>query len=110
MKPKRPSIREVVAVANVSVATVSNVFSGRKRVKENLAKRVKNAAEKLGYQTNKSASQLRSGCNRIIVILVPNLTDTFFSTIVSELEQLAMDQGYDIIVASSHNRIDIEQS
>lgn len=110
MVAKKPSIREVAAYAGVSTATVSNVFSGRKPVNEELRKSVLEAAEHLGYQIDRAASQLRSGRTRIIAVLVPDLTDTFFATIVSRLETQAFAEGYDVIVASSHDDASVESS
>lgn len=106
----KPSIKEVAALARVSTATVSNVFSGRKPVNEALRRRVLRAADKLGYQVDRVASQLRSGRARIVAVLVPDLTDTFFATIVSRIETMASQDGYDVIVASSHDDPEIERS
>lgn len=110
MKIRKPSIKEVAALAGVSTATVSNVFSGRKPVNDDLRKSVQKAAESLGYQVDRAASQLRSGRTRVIAVLVPDLTDTFFATIVSNLENKAFEEGYDVIVASSRNDRSIESS
>lgn len=107
---KKPSIKEVAQLAGVSAATVSNVFSGRKAVNEDLKARVREAAESLGYQANRAASQLRSQRNNVVAVLVPNLTDTFFAKIISNIENLAFEQGYDVIVASSQDRADVEES
>lgn len=107
---RKPSIREVAKLANVSTATVSNVFSGKKPVNDELKDRVRNAASQLGYQVDRAASQLRSQRNKVVTVLVPNITDTFFATIVSHLENLAFEHGYDVIVASSHDRNDVEAS
>lgn len=103
MSRKKPSIKEVAALAGVSTATVSNVFSGRKAVNDQLKESVHKAAEKLGYQLDRAASQLRSGRTRVVAVLIPDLTDTFFATIVSRLETLASAEGYDVIIASPHN-------
>lgn len=110
MSRKKPSIKEVAALAGVSIATVSNVFSGRKAVNDELKESVHKAAEQLGYRLDRAASQLRSGRTRIIAVLVPDLTDTFFATIVSRLETSASAEGYDVIVASSHNDRSVEAS
>lgn len=110
MTRKKPSIREVAALAGVSTATVSNVFSGRKPVNDELKAGVQKAAESLGYQIDRAASQLRSGRTRIVAVLVPDLTDTFFATIVSRLEIQAFEQGYDVVVASSHDNRSVESS
>ena len=110
MADKKPSIKEVAALARVSTATVSNVFSGAKPVNEHLQKSVRAAALKLGYQIDRAASQLRSGRTRVVAVLVPDLTDIFFATIVSSLENKAFAEGYDVIVASSRNEISVERS
>ncbi len=110
MSIRKPSIKEVAALAGVSTATVSNVFSGRKPVNDDLRKSVHSAAEALGYQVDRAASQLRSGRTRIIAVLVPDLTDNFFATIVTSLENKAFDEGYDVIVASSRNEPSVESS
>ena len=97
-------------MAGVSTATVSNVFSQSKPVNAKLAAKVKKAACKLGYSVDRAAAQLRTGRTRIVAVLVPDLTDTFFATIVSSLETMAYRDGYDVIVASSHNDPEIEKS
>ncbi|WP_062207428.1 LacI family DNA-binding transcriptional regulator [Aureimonas sp. AU12] len=106
----RISIKDVSALAGVSTATVSNVFSGRKPVNEALATRVREAAATLGYQPDRAAAQLRSGRTNVVAVLVPDLTDTFFATIVTRLEALANTQGYDVIVASSGDQRSVEAS
>ena len=110
MNSKKPSIKDVAALAGVSTATVSNVFSGRKPVNDDLQTSVQKAAKSLGYQVDRAASQLRSGRTRVIAVLVPDLTDTFFATIVTSLETKAYAEGYDVIVASSHNERSVERS
>jgi len=100
---KRVSIRDVAARAGVSTATVSNVFSGRKAVNDALRKRVLQAGAELGYSVDRAASQLRSGRTSVIAVLVPDLTDTFFATIVTSIEARASMLGYDVIVASSRD-------
>ena len=110
MGSRKPSIKDVAALAGVSTATVSNVFSGRKPVNDALRDSVQKAAKRLGYQVDRAASQLRSGRTRVIAVLVPDLTDTFFATIVSSLETKAYEQGYDVIVASSRNERSVERS
>ncbi len=110
MTRKKPSIKEVAVLAGVSTATVSNVFSGAKPVNADLQKTVRAAAQKLGYQIDRAASQLRSGRTRVVAVLVPDLTDTFFATIVSSLETKAFAEGYDVIVASSRNDKSVERS
>ena len=110
MLHRRPSLKDVAELAGVSTATVSNVFSQSKPVNSKLAANVRKAADKLGYSIDRAAAQLRTGRTRIVAVLVPDLTDTFFATIVSSLETMAYRHGYDVIVASSKNDPDVEKS
>lgn len=99
---KRPtSIKQVADAAGVSTATVSNVFSGKKPVKPELAAKVRETATKLGYHVNRVASNLRSGQSQVVPVMVPDLSDPFFTSLITEIEALGEADGYDIIVASS---------
>ncbi|MGH1416536.1 MAG: LacI family DNA-binding transcriptional regulator [Pelagimonas sp.] len=101
----RVSIKDVAKEAGVSTATVSNVFSGKKPVNDDLAAKVKSVAARLGYQVNKAASLLRSGRNSVVSVLVPDLSDPFFTSIITEIEHLATDDGYEIIVGNSNDNV-----
>ena len=107
---KRPSIRDVARHAGVSTATVSNVFSRKKNVNDQLAQRVQRAARTLGYSVNPIASQLRAGRTRAIAVIVPDLEDLFLTQIVSQIEARAHEAGYEVIISSTHSDPDIEAS
>jgi LacI family transcriptional regulator len=109
-REKRPSIKDVAALAGVSTATVSHVFSGKKQVDDRLAERVKEAASTLGYAVDRAASQLRSGHARVIAIIVPDLEDLFINRFVSLIESRAQQAGFDVVLACSRNDPQIEQS
>ncbi|WP_186420163.1 LacI family DNA-binding transcriptional regulator [Bosea sp. CS1GBMeth4] len=110
MGGKRITIKDVAARAGVSIATVSNVFSGSKPVNAALQARVRQAAQELSYQVDRAASRLRSGQARVVGVLVPDLDDAFFTALVSQLEIRAGADGYDIIVASSRDDPALERS
>ena len=98
-----PTIKDVAKRAGVSPGTVSNVFSKNRPVKAELAARVRAAAEELGYQPDRAASQLRSRKARVIGILVPSLNNPFFTSVIAAIEARARGEGYEIIVASSND-------
>lgn len=105
---KKVSIKDVAKAAGVSTATVSNVFSGRKPVNLDLASKVRRVADELGYTVNKAASLLRSGRNSVVCVLVPDLSDPFFTSIITEVEHLAREDGYEIIIGNSDDDVSIE--
>lgn len=106
----KATIKDVAAKAGVSIATVSNVFSGRKPVGEEVSLRVREVADELGYTLNRAASQLRTGKVRVIGILVPNLNDTFFTALVSRIEVLAGAAGYQVLIVSAHDNFTHESA
>lgn len=110
MSKPTASIKDVAARAGVSTATVSNVFSGKKPVKPDLAAKVRSVAKDLGYHVNRAASMLRSGRNKIVAVVVPDLADPHFTSVIREIERLAKRDGYEIIVANSDNDADNERS
>lgn len=110
MSSRRSTIKDVATLAGVSIATVSNVFSGSKPVNAKLRARVEKAARDLSYQVDRAASQLRSGQTKVIGVLVPDLDDVFFTSLVSRLEVRAQQDGYDVIVASSRDDPALELS
>ena len=109
-REKRPSIKDVAALAGVSTATVSHVFSGKKQVNEELARRVREAASELSYAVDRVASQLRSGRGRVVAIIVPDLEDLFINRFVSLIEARAQQAGFDVVLACSRNDPQIERS
>lgn len=97
------TIRDVAERAGVSIATVSNVMSGRKAVTNERKKRVMAAAAELDYQIDRAASQLRSGRAQVVGVLVPNFNDTFFTGFVSRIESLAATDNYQVVVVSAQD-------
>ena len=73
------TIEDVAREAMVSVATVSRVVNESGRVSEAPARRVRQAIDKLGYVPNPSARNLRRGESKVVLIMVPNFTNPYYS-------------------------------
>jgi LacI family transcriptional regulator len=110
MAEKASSINDVAKLAGVSPATVSNVLTGRKAVSRKLAKKVEAAVKALDYRADPLASMLRSGDAKIVAVLVPDLDNPFFTSVVSAVEQCLGKDSYEVIVASSHGEEAVERS
>ena len=110
MVEKTRSINDVARMAGVSPATVSNVLTGRKPVSGKLVKKVEAAVKALDYRADPLASMLRSGEAKIVAVVVPDLDNPFFTSIVSAVEQRLGEESYEAIVASSHGEESIERS
>jgi DNA-binding LacI/PurR family transcriptional regulator len=100
---KTPDIRAVAALAKVSIATVSRTINGSPVVSEKLAKRVWQAIEQLNYFPNTHARTLVSGRSRLLGIIVENITNPFFPELIQSFEEIAVANGYEILVSSSNS-------
>ncbi|MGL4321173.1 MAG: LacI family DNA-binding transcriptional regulator [Paracoccaceae bacterium] len=100
---KRAKIQDVAALAGVSVGTVSRVLAGHPAVKHGPLLRVKAAIEELGYRPNLVARALRSNRINVIGLLIPDILNPYFAQLANDLERIAADAGYALILSSSHN-------
>ena len=100
---KTPDIRAVATLARVSIATVSRTINGAPVVSERLSKRVWAAIEQLNYFPNTLARSLVSGRSRILGIIVENITNPFFPELIQSFEEIAVANGYEILVSSSNS-------
>ncbi len=94
-------IRDVAKLAGVSTGTVSRVLNDHPSVTDELRARVRRIIDDLGYMPDPSARSMRSKVSRLIGIVIPDLTNPFFSELVQSAEQAAASHGYNIIVMTS---------
>jgi LacI family transcriptional regulator len=96
------SIRDVAIRAGVSIATVSRAVNRISTVDPDLAKRVWRAIDEVGYLPNIQARSLVSGCSRMLGLIVSEITNPFFPELVQEFENLAVAQGYEVLIGSTN--------
>jgi LacI family transcriptional regulator len=101
MAGKAATIRDVASCAGVSVATASNVVNGNRPVGDASRRRVEEAIGALGYRLDRSASALRGKSTRLVGMVVPDITNVFFASLIHGVEALAERDGYDLLVVSS---------
>jgi len=102
------SMRDVAEAAGVSVATVSHVLRGTKRVTPAVAARVRAAAEALAYVPNRQASALRTGRTGILGVLLPDLGNPFFPALLNAVEVAARAAGYLVMVHDTEDDTELE--
>jgi LacI family transcriptional regulator len=98
------SIREVAALAGVSVGTVSNVLNRPDVVAEPTRSRVQDAIEKLGFIRNESARHLRAGRSRTIGLVVLDVANPFFTDVARGVEDEASESGLAVILCNSDDQ------
>lgn len=95
------TMKDVARKANVSVTTVSATLSGVKPVSPELKLRVLAAIDELGYHRNSIASGLKSGRTSLIGLIVPDITNPFFTEFVEHVQRHAIEHGQTCLLGIS---------
>ncbi|GAX92019.1 LacI family DNA-binding transcriptional regulator [Effusibacillus lacus] len=98
-------IKDVARLANVSTATVSRVLSNADNVTEETKEKVLNAIQELNYSPNILGRYLRKMETQTILVVVPDITNTFFSKILRGIESIAVQNGYQVLLADTQNNV-----
>jgi LacI family transcriptional regulator len=106
---KKPTILDIAKELNITFSTVARALNDHPAISAATKKAVRETAERLNYRQNKLASSLRSGRTNIIGVMVPNLHVSFFSSVVSGIEQVMNANGYQILLYQSNESRKHEQ-
>ena len=103
-------LKDVAALAGVSVGTVSNVLNRPEQVSPDKKSRVLAAINQLGFVRNESARSLRSGSTRSLGMLVLDVRNPFFTDVALGAENVAEDHKHSLILANSAENTGREQA
>jgi len=104
------SMKDVAALAGVSLGTVSNVLNSPDIVAEPTRRRVELAIAKLGWIPNEPARQLRAGRSRSIGMIVMDIANPFYTDLVIGAENCVQERGYSVQVGNSAQEADRENA
>lgn len=103
-KSTRPvTIYDVARVANVSPSTVSRVVTGTATVREETATRIRDVMQELNYQPNLAARNLQTRESKTLGVILPDISNPFFSEFFLELERCALVEGYTVFLCNTMN-------
>jgi DNA-binding LacI/PurR family transcriptional regulator len=95
------TIEDVASRAGVSVTTVSHVFSGNRPVSESTRSRVLAIAESMGYRPNAIAASLRTNRTRTVMIVLPDITNSFFPVLARGVQDALRPHGYHALICNT---------
>jgi len=107
-KSRASTIKEVAQRAGVSVATVSRALSGSAGVREPLRSRILEAAQSLSYSPNRAARDLRVRSSRAVGLLIPDIENPFFTSVVRGIEEVIGKTDYSLLLANYNEDPDQE--
>jgi LacI family transcriptional regulator len=105
---KTVTIRQVAEQAGVSVATVSRVFAGTDHVSNELTERVQKVAQSLNYQPNRIARNLRTQKTKTAALVITDIENPFFTSVVRGAEQVFRDAGFTLLLTNTDEDEEIE--
>jgi LacI family transcriptional regulator len=97
-------------VLDISASTVSRGLKNHPHVRKEMKKKILLTAKKMGYQQNKFASNLRQKHTLTIGIVLQTLDSYFTSKVISGMEKVANDAGYNLIISQSQESLKKESA
>ena len=95
------TIHDVAKRAQVSISTVSRVLNGTAFVNDDVKQRVEAAIRELHYQPSPAARSLRVNRSRIIGLLISDIQNPFFMSLIQGVEDEAHRNGYSVLLCNS---------
>ena len=103
------NLQEIAKKAGVSIATVSHVLNHTRYVSPSLQQKVEAIIKECGYQRKSKEHNLIPGANSQILLLVPNLKNTFYILFFTELHAILVKRGYQLLLSISNNDTELEK-
>lgn len=95
------NLKSIAKELNISVSTVSRVVNSKDNVNEETRKRVLELLEKYNYIPNQIARSLKNKTSNTVGIIIPDITESFFTQVIKGVEQILTKNGYSLIFSDS---------
>ena len=103
-------IKDVAEMAGVSTATVSHVINKTRFVSAEVTNKVEKAMEDLSYIPNLMAKNLKVNKSNVIGLIVPDISNFFFTEIASAIENTLQKKGYNLVLCNTNENLKLEKS
>lgn len=107
-KSTAPTMLDVARSAEVSVATVSAALNGSATVSPELRARIGEAIERIGYKRNAIARSLKLGTTRTVGLMVADITNPFFTDVVSVIQDVLHRAGYAVMLCCNDEDVGMQ--
>lgn len=104
------NVNDIALIAGVSNATVSRTFREPDKVSKKTRDKVMEAANRHGFTPSRLGASLKQGRTFSIVVLVPDITNPYFSPVVRAMEKTANSRGYSVLLGDTMDSPEREKS
>lgn len=108
MSRSRITIKDIARELNISTSTVSRALTDRWDVNPETRKAVLELADKLNYRPNPISLNLKQKQSMTIAVVVPEFITSFFSDILTGIQSVMEEEGYNILISQSHESAETE--
>lgn len=105
---KKVTLKQIAKELDVSISTVSKSLRDSPEISEDTRQKVQAFAKLYHYKPNNIALSLKNKKTKTICIIIPEIIHHFFATVISGVEHVANDKGYNVIVCLSDESFDKE--
>ena len=105
---RKVTLKQIAKELDVSISTVSKALRNSAEIGEDTRLKVQAFARLYNYRPNNIALSLKNKKTKTIGIIIPEIIHHFFATVISGIEQVANENGYNVIVCLSNESFDKE--
>ena len=105
---RKVTLKQIAKELDVSISTVSKSLRNSQEISEDTRLKVQAFAKLYNYKPNNIALSLKNKKTKTIGIIIPEIVHHFFATVISGIEQVANENGYNVIVCLSNESFDKE--
>lgn len=104
------TIYDISKALNISASTVSRGLNNSPQVRKELRRKIMLTAQEMGYQHNKFAANLRQKRTHTLGVVIPRIDSHFMSTVISGMEKVANNAGYQLLISQSEESAALEEA
>jgi len=105
---KKITLKQIARELDVSISTVSKALKNSKEISKDTINKVQAFAKLYNYRPNNIALSLKNRQTKTIGVIIPDIVHHFFSKVISGIETVAAQKGYNVIIALSNESFDKE--
>ena len=107
-KPRIRTMEKLSATIGISRPTLSKFFQNADSVRSSTRERIEAGLASVDYVPNFFATKMNRQSTRLIGVIVPYLSDLFFTSLIQSIEESALQSGYTIVIQNAHGDPDLE--
>ena len=108
MIKRKVTLKQIARELDVSISTVSKSLRDSSEISEDTRQKVQAFAKLYNYKPNNIALSLKNRKSKTICVIIPEIIHHFFATVISGVEHVANESGYNVIICLSDESFDKE--